>query len=322
MPDESRQEQMVGQYLIVRELGRGGQAIVYLAQDLQHSRLAALKVYADPRLVGILPISENSIRRFRREAGAASKVEHPSLCKIYEAGEHDGVPYLAMEYIEGKTLAELIEAGRMELEHTGNVERRRTRWFTTAQMPFLRLFEKVAEALHLTHEASLVHRDIKPANIILTSGQRPVILDFGLVRDVSVESSLTALGDEVGTAIYMPPELLNPLGATPDARTDIYSLGVTLYEALCLETPFDTQDRSELRRRIRHGAVQDLTELLPSISSSLRSVITRAMAPDVRNRYATAADFASDLRRARRGEPVEALKSEGIGRFRRWIVGR
>ena len=311
-----------GPYVLERELGRGGQGVVYLARDTRLERRVALKV-----LTGFAARSPGQLQRFKREALAASRLSHPGICTVLETGTHEGVPYLAMEFVAGQTLTDTLDALRRGPERSartngqetfteGTPDTRReianqeptTGVSTVARDEILRLllvFERAALALDAAHREGVVHRDIKPANIILKDDGQPVILDFGVARaDGPGLETLTRTGEVFGTPAYMSPEQIN--GAGIDLRTDVYSLGATLYECLTLQRPFDGTTREQLYRRILQDPIPDPRRLNPRIPTDVRIIIETALEKGPDQRYATAADLAEDLRRAREHEPINA----------------
>jgi serine/threonine protein kinase/formylglycine-generating enzyme required for sulfatase activity len=323
----------IGSYVLLREIGRGGQGVVYLAQDTRLGRLVALKVLST--LVGA--ISPGALQRFRREAEAASKLDHPGICAVYDAGEADGASYIAMRYVAGESLAKRIMRARSVPSGDGRPLEREpvdaaandpapdsespsgTPSTLKDVMDVVRLIESTARALHEAHEAGLVHRDVKPGNIMITSDGQPIVLDFGLARDESREfSTLTQTGDLLGTPAYMSPEQLDSKRLPIDRRTDVYSLGVTLYESLTLKRPFDAPSSHEIYRKILSSDAPDPTRLNPRVSKDLRVVIETAIEKDPARRYATALEFADDLARVARREPVRARPAGPLRRLRLW----
>jgi serine/threonine protein kinase len=238
----------VAHYHLLRELGRGGQGEVYLAQDERLRRIVALKV-----LRGLGDETKDLLDRFRREAEVASRLDHPGICTVFDSGEAGGVAYIAMRFVEGETLAQRIARARSttataEEVASGSTSGLRTR---AEVMGVVNLIEKAARALHAAHEASVVHRDVKPANLMITPEGDPVILDFGLAQDLAGGSpTLTRSGLLLGSAPYMSPEQILGRCSRLDRRTDVYSLGVTLYEALTLQRPFHAATREALYRKI------------------------------------------------------------------------
>ncbi len=330
-PEGSRS---IGHYRLIRSLGRGAQGEVWLAEDIVLRRKVALKILS--RALGSSP---SEVTRFQREAAAASKLDHPSICSVYEAGEADGVPYIAMRYVNGETLSRRLASARSNaISEQGTVVAGRTPVEepeedtsdagTSTATPASRdeilravgLIEKTARALHVAHEAGLIHRDIKPGNIMITPADDPVILDFGLARDEESQAqTLTLSGDLLGTPAYMSPEQLLAQRIQLDRRTDIYSLGVTLYECVTLRRPFDAPTRDALYQQILTGHPPDPRRLNSRISTDLKVIIETAIEKDRNRRYQTARDFAEDLRRFRTHEPILARPAGPILRFSRWV---
>jgi tetratricopeptide (TPR) repeat protein len=292
---------------------------VHLAEDTRLRRRVALKV-----LSGIGAASGETLRRFQREAEVASRLDHPGICAVYELGSEGGVPYLAMRHVPGRTLARLIaerrEAAGPASETPGRGERRSSRGSTRAAvLEATHLIERVARALHVAHEAGIVHRDVKPGNLMVTPEGEPVILDFGLARLAEEAGpSLTMSGDLIGTPAYLSPEQLRSGRGPVDRRTDVYSLGVTLYEALTLRRPFEGPTREALYRSIELSDPPDPRRFTPSIPKDLGAVLDTALEKDPDRRYATALDFAEDLRRVRELRPVAAQPISAPERAVRW----
>lgn len=295
----------IGPYLIERELGSGGQGAVYLALDERLGRKVALKVLHSR--IGSLRAS--SLERFRNEAIVASRLQHPSICGVLDVGTHDGHPYVVMPWISGSTLAEWIsKGGRYGADEHGAL----------ASSPGLcRFFEEVALGLHAMHEVGILHRDIKPGNLMVTSEGRPVILDLGLALDTEAQGHrLTHPGDILGTLSYLSPEQIDGSEGSLDARTDVFALGVSLYEAMTGLRPFDGPTRAETCQAIAQTDPVDPCDLVPSLSKDLRAIVLTAMdkAPD--RRYRDMKAFADDLARVRDGLPASARPS---GRVRKTL---
>lgn len=296
--------QTLGKYCIVRELGRGGQGVVYLAVDTSLGRHVAVKFLSAAYCGG------DELVRFQREGELVSRLDHPAICTVYETGDIDGLAYIAMRYIDGEPLASRLARER---------DRADTPRGSVHISSRLLLLEKVARALHSAHETGLVHRDMKPGNIMLTTGGDPVILDFGLARDDSGNSPpLTRSGDIMGTPAYMAPELIERDGRA-DRRTDGYALGVILYECLTLTLPFESPTRDGLYRAILHDAPEPLRRRNPSVSRDLEVVVSTALARNPDDRYRTALDLAEDLRRVREHEPIRARPAGICLRMRRFV---
>ncbi len=315
----------IGPYRILRELGRGGMGVVYEAQDTRLPRRVALKVLS-PQFSLSAPLR----LRFQREAAIASMLDHPNLCTVYEAGEDDGTPYMAMRYLEGKPLSEWIgqtrdggrasgivalpPAGGMAPEVDGG---------TTGQREdldrILLLMERVARALHEAHEKGLIHRDVKPQNIIVKSDGEPVLLDFGLAREEAGEGhGLTRTGSLMGTPAYLSPEQLAAQRIHLDRRTDVYSLGVSLYECLTLRLPFEAPTLDGLYQKILMTEPVEPRTLNGAIPKDLQVVVSTAIDRNRDRRYQTALALAEDLRRVRSGEPILARPPGLLVRLQRW----
>ncbi|MFT7619209.1 MAG: tetratricopeptide (TPR) repeat protein [Planctomycetota bacterium] len=331
----------VGIYRLIKELGRGGQGVVWLAEDPRLGRKVALKV-----LTGMGPRSEGQLARFKREAALASKLEHPGICGVYDTGIAGGVPYIAMRFVEGQSLANRISHMRSDVatdddeasffsfeddaEETipqGSKPKPKNSASTMNRSELDRLiivFEKIATALHAAHEVGIVHRDIKPGNIMLAENEEPVILDFGLARDDSDDSgpALTVTGDLFGTPAYMSPEQVTGRHLNLDRRSDIYSLGVTLYECVTMERPFLAPTCEALYQAIVSKEAVPARKHNRAIPSDLEVVLQCTMNKDRDKRYQSAADLAEDLRRIRANEPIAAKKVSALGRAWRWSKRR
>ena len=332
----------IGPYAVRRELGRGGQAVVYLADDPKLDRLVALKV-----LTGFGALAPDLVERFRREATVTSRLDHPTICSIYDMGLAKGVPYIAMRYVPGRSLARVISDTRVDIDSGDDTDSMMIDFSSIADgasfdatdstpktttpsaveavssvtqdeaTRIVRLVADIARGLHVAHEAGIVHRDVKPGNIMVTADGRPVILDFGLagVEDLDLPA-LTQSGDVIGTPAYMSPEQIR--GESLDPRTDVYSLGVTLYECLTLQRPFSGATRESLYRAILSEEPISPQRLNQSVSRDLAVVLATATAKDVNHRYQSAEHFADDLDRAMRFEPIEARPASSWLKLRRW----
>jgi serine/threonine-protein kinase len=269
----------VGDFLIHRRLGQGGMGQVYLAEQLSLKRKVALKVLRPD-----LASQENSLARFRAEAEAVAKATHANIVQVYYVGEVDGLPYMALEYVEGKNLREyLAKKGPPELPLA------------------LSIMRQVAAALVRAGDLGIVHRDIKPDNILLTRKGEVKVADFGLSRVAAGEGALhlTQSGVTMGTPLYMAPEQAE--GKPTDCRTDIYSFGVTCYHMLAGEPPYRGATAVEVALQHITGKVPPLGEARPDLPPGVCAVVHRMMARNPKDRYQTARDLLRDIAKLREG---------------------
>jgi eukaryotic-like serine/threonine-protein kinase len=266
-------------YELGRVLGRGGMAEVREARDLVLGRRVAVKV-----LHAALADDPAFIERFRREATAVAALNHPSLVGIFDAGSDGDIRYLVMEYLEGRTLADVLrQDGRLEPDRA------------------LEVGIAAAGALEAVHQAGLVHRDVKPANIMVTPSGGVKLMDLGIARAADA-TSLTATQSVIGTAAYLSPEQARGLPA--DARSDLYSLGCVIYETVAGRRPFEGDSAVSVALQHVNDDPPAPSHLVDGLPEGLDAVLARALAKDPDRRYATAAEMAADLRRLERGDAV------------------
>jgi formylglycine-generating enzyme required for sulfatase activity len=305
-PEICRKGMTLGEFRIGPEIGRGGMGVVYEAEQIPLNRKVALKV-----LPPHLSLVDEAVLKFRREAEAGGRQSHPGIVSVYAVGEHEGIHYIAQEYVPGGfTLADRLQ------EFTGYGELIPEYYRESAQ-----LVAKVADALDYAHQSGVIHRDIKPANILLTEEGYPKVTDFGLAK-IEDALALSRTGDLAGTPYYMSPEQAMSRRIKIDKRTDVYSLGVTFYEMLTLRIPFEGDSSHEILKKIVFHDPDSPDKLNPRIPRDLAVICLKLIEKNPEHRYQSMAAFADDLRRFLAGEVILARPAGPWRRFGKLVRRR
>jgi len=286
-------EERLGPYRIERELGRGGEAVVHLAEDTRLARRVALKVYP-PDFGGRAWLQA----KIEREVDLTSRLDDPGVCAIHDTGVADGRAYIAMRYVEGEPLAQWLRGPHSLDERIAVVER-------------------IARTVHRAHEVGVVHQDLKPRNVMLLPDGQPVVLDFGSAREEEGDGDVFG-----GTPAYAAPEQVRTDHGAPDRRSDVFALGVILYESLAGERPFAGPNAQGVFRSILEDPPPPLRPRNPAVSKDLETVVATALAKRQDARYQTALDLAEDLRRVRMRTPVSVRRAGMWIRMARWTRRR
>ncbi|HEX2055656.1 MAG TPA: serine/threonine-protein kinase, partial [Nitrospiraceae bacterium] len=264
----------LGRYKILKEVGRGAMGVVYLGKDPTIQRFVAIKTMRLDELDNMDEVKQFR-ERFFREAESTGRLSHPNIVTLYDAGEQEGLAFIAMEYLEGVSLSKYCEkAGLLPAKQA------------------LHVVATVADALDYAHGQGVIHRDIKPANIMIMKNRGVKVMDFGIAKLAS--SSKTQVSMILGTPRYMSPE--QALGKTVDGRSDVFSLGVVLFELLTGEKPFDAENMPALVMRIMKAPHPPLNKYRRDLPTRVQAILDRALQKEVVNRYRHAGDMAQDLR--------------------------
>jgi TolB-like protein len=286
----------LGDYELLEEVGRGGQGVVFRARQKSLNRTVALKVISLGQWA-----SKAHLRRFRLEAEAAAKLEHPGIVPIHEVGERDGSCYFSMKFVEGGQLDEVARREPMPIRRAAE------------------LIAKVARTVHYAHEHGILHRDIKPGNILLDAKGEPHLTDFGLARLVESESSVTQTLDVLGTPSYMAPEQAVGNNAAISSATDVYGLGAVLYQLLTGQPPFAGGATYETIKLLLNTEPRPPRQLNPKVDRDLSTICLKCLEKDQKRRYSSALELAEDLERWLKHEPIQARHTGVFARGRKWV---
>jgi serine/threonine-protein kinase len=284
-----------GKYRLIREIGRGGMGVVFLARQIDLDRTVAIKMILASHLA-----TGDEIRRFYAEARAAGRVRHANVVGIHEVGEIRGQHYFAMDHVEGRSLAEVASKTHMAPEAAA------------------KLLADVARAVQCLHDHNIVHRDLKPSNILLDDQGKPYVTDFGLAKVYDTDSPQTRSGAIIGTPSYMSPEQAAGHSAAVLPATDVYSLGAILYELLTGRPPFRRETPHETLLEVLEGEATWPVHLNAQLAPELALICMRCLEKQPEARYASAAALADDLERYLKGDAIEARPSNWLQRIRRW----
>src|SRR5437762_5716300 len=295
-PTIARMLKDFGDYELLEEIGRGGQGVVYRARQKSLNRIVALKV------IGLAHwATEAHVKRFRLEAEAAARLNHPCIVPIYEVGERDGACYFSMGLVEGGQLDAVAKREPMPIRHAAE------------------LIAKLARTVHYAHERGILHRDIKPGNTLLDAKGEPHLTDFGLARLVETESTVTRTMEVLGTPSYMAPEQAVGNNAQLTSATDVYGLGAVFYQLLTGHPPFAGGTTFETVRLVLDTEPRQPRLLNPKVDRDLATICLKCLDKDPKRRYSSALALAEDLERWLNHEPIRAKPSGFFTHGRKWV---
>ncbi len=298
--DEPRCGDSINEFELRRLVGRGGMGTVWEARQHSLDRVVALKLLRGD-------VAHASRERFLREAQSLARVKHDNVVQIYAVGDSEGVLYIAQELVVGGlTVRDLVDVMRLQ------------------SLPSLQLYDEVAslaarvcDALQCVHDAGMIHRDIKPANILVSASGVPKVADFGIAR-LLTDATLSATGDMAGTVYYMSPEQASASAGEVDHRSDVFSMGATLYELLTTQRPFEGGSREEVLRKLMDGSVTSPDLVRPGVPRDLSAICMKALRRWPSDRYQSSGDFAADLRRFIERKPITARQVSAMDRLTKW----
>jgi serine/threonine protein kinase len=284
-----------GDYVLLGKLGEGGMGVVYKARQVSLKRLVAVKMILAGRFA-----DGRDVERFRVEAEAAANLDHPGIVRIFEIGEHQGRHYFSMDFVEGESLEARLRESPLPPQEAA------------------RLMEQVTRAIAYAHGRGVIHRDLKPANVLVNRQNQVRVTDFGLAKRVQGDSGLTATGAILGTPAYMPPEQAEGRPGEVTVRSDVYSLGATLYALLTGRPPFQAATPWETLLQVRRQDPLALRQLNPALPRDLETVCAKCLEKDPRRRYGSADELGDEMKRFLEGRPVQARPVGKPERFWRW----
>src|SRR5215469_9269235 len=292
----ARMQMEFGDYELLEEIGRGGQGVVYRARQKSLNRPVALKV------IGLGQWAAKAhLKRFRLEAEAAARLDHPCIVPIHEVGEREGCCYFSMNLVEGSQLDEVVKRKPMPLRRAAE------------------LIAKLARAVHYAHEHGILHRDIKPGNVLLDKKGEPHLTDFGLARLIETESSVTQTLDVLGTPSYMAPEQAVGNNAAVSSATDVYGLGAVLYQLLTGHPAFAGGTTYETIKLLLDTEPRQPRSLNPKIDRDIATICLKCLEKNPQRRYSSALALAEDLEHWLKHEPIQARHTGVLARGRKWV---
>src|SRR6185436_13721751 len=272
-----------GDYDLLDEIARGGMGVVYKARQRKLERIVAVKMILAGSLAG-----KEFVQRFRTESAAAAILQHPNIVAIHDVGVHEGRHYFSMDYVEGRSLAQLV--GQQPL----------------APARAARYVELIAAAIHYAHERGILHRDLKPSNVLIDSNDQPRVTDFGLARRLDGDSSLTLTGQVLGSPSFMPPEQAGGGRGKVGRPSDVYAIGGILYYLLTARAPFQADSLDRLLTQVLHAEPVSPRLLNPSIPRDLETITLKCLEKEPSRRYQTSQELADELGHVLRHEPIRA----------------
>src|SRR5262245_48735835 len=288
----------LSRYELVEEIARGGMGVVYRARDTALNRMVALKMILTGQFA-----SERDVKRFRAEAEAAARLDHPNIVPIYEVGEQESRPFFSMKFMEGGTLTAQLASHRSPMD----------------SREAARLLVKIARAVHHAHQRAILHRDLKPGNILLDAHGEPHVSDFGLAKYLDSSDGLTLSGATIGSPSYMSPEQAAGKTERLTTASDTYSLGALLYQLLTGRPPFEAATPMATMKRVMEEEPRKPSALNPAVDRDLETICLKCLEKDPQRRYASAESLADDVERWLRHEPIRARPAAPAERLGKWI---